>query len=79
MKRGRRASTPVCDTLAQLMRHPCPAGFFPWQVTLLSQQPIYCFARTENDAKRKVMNTLTKATPCNVADIIDAAKKEEVR
>ena len=71
MKRGKKGITPVCRALVELVKSKCPDGFYPWCV-VVSGESLFCYARTQTDAIKKVMYTVAKASPCTVEDIIEA-------
>lgn len=73
--RGRKPSTPICDTLAELLGHKYKDGFHPWLIKIGKIEK-YCYARSKIDATKKVISYIAEVRQCTVNEIVKAYKNE---
>lgn len=68
MKRGLNV-----NSLQELLKAKCKDGFYPWKVEV-NGLVVYTYARTKVDAIKKIMNSVAKASPCSIEEILEASK-----
>jgi hypothetical protein len=72
-RRGRKPSSPVFDSLTELLKTECQKGEVPWEIAVPGTQiKRYCYAHSAQVALRRAMSLTLTAHPCSVKEILKA-------